>query len=177
MKKKIAKIISLIVTVMLIGMFTLDKTHYSGSAGADLKEGLTAIYGETYVGKEIAAFDIDGQKIPIYEDMAIDIRPADYITLSPSLQTMLGQNDRYHCQVMITRYAMIEGKEEKQAKTSKIIQYMGYDDGDPNSIKRAWLEENSLKIVYDDDENSFENFSQMIKGSYFGDDDELSQVK
>ena len=119
-----------------------------GSTRADLKEELTSFYGEENTKVEQYDGQWEGDNITVYDESKYDI---EY------LGKAIGGGHYFSCKALTLRSIKFNDK-EKMIETERTARYIGYDDGDLNSVIRSSILWETLKQEYSDSEDYFNSF-------------------
>lgn len=131
-------------------VYTLPFNSYrpGGSTRADLRDELSYIHGE----EDTLVSQYDGQwkgkNIVVFDRSKYDI---EYIGKS------IDGGHYFLCKVLTKRMVRRDDKEEK-IEIERTITYIGYDDGDLNSDRRAVILRGTIKEEYLDSEEYFNSF-------------------
>lgn len=127
-KKVIAVLLALCLVAAVIAWVGVGP-YTSGSAVADLRAELEAIYGPEYIGKDVE----NGT-----EDMVFSVESGTWFLTNWNLRNAFGMDYEYKCQVTFTTHGP-EGSE-----TTRTVTYLGIDPmGGENEALRAYLDPDS----------------------------------
>lgn len=175
MNKKI--IISFLIGMLVFGIvFQVNQKyhHIGGATRHEILKQIEEIEGNQYVDKVILARDYQKHEIQIRESKKIQlvvdkICPWDSSMPREDLEGNLLSKTHmitvYGCQVVITRYAVVDEVVVPDSKTNKYINYTAYEDRDLNSVANVVVNLDTRECIYSDTQEYFENIYEHIKNS------------
>lgn len=88
--------------------------------------------------------------------------------VADSLYSLLapGQIKKYECQAFYYHYTVMPGSDNIYNTTFKTIIYNGYEDANPNSSERAYVDSGSQQIIYTEDETYYYSYTSQIEDAY-----------
>lgn len=176
MNKKI--IISFLIGMLVFGIvFQVNQKyhHIGGATRHEILKQIEEIEGNQYVDKVILAQDYQKHEIQIRESKKIQlvvdkISPWDSSMPREDLEGNLLSKTHmitvYECQVVITRYAVVDEVVVPDSKTNKYINYTAYEDRDLNSVANVVVNLDTRECIYSDTQEYFENIYEHIKKQY-----------
>ena len=115
-----------------------------GSAGSDLRGELENVYGGEGVQTEPLRCEWQGEDAAVYDTSSYELK---YLGRS------FAGGDYISCKVTTVRTVILGSGET--LNTERTSAYIGYDDADPNSRRRAHILWETLKEEYSDGEEYF----------------------
>jgi dynactin complex subunit len=159
MKRKYVKFIVILCFLILIISIDYFTPRSSASAGNSLRSQMMSYSGIEKNDETILHSIACGDKtVKIFEKIDFNIEHNGYKKYS------FFESDRineYCCYIIITRYATINEDEQVYNTTTKEIAYLGYEDNDPNSIEEAYVDPETEKCSYSENDNYFNDFSKQ----------------
>ena len=151
MSKKYRVLLFAALVLLLSLPVCFQRGYFSSSASADLQTVMVELHGAPYSGKLLGTVLLDGEEAALYESLRFSVEPPDGLVLRPWLAKALGRPYAFRCEAEYTRWAMPE-KDHVTKSGPQIWTYTGYDDGDLNSTRRAWLDPESAVVRTDGDD-------------------------
>lgn len=114
---------------LIVYMHPFDHSRPGGSANADLYDALVPLYGDEDVRSEGLPCQWEGQDATVYDTSSYDF---EYLGRS------IDGGQYLLCKVTTVRTVILDADgQEAIPGTQRISTYIGYDDGDTASTKRA----------------------------------------
>lgn len=176
MKKKfvITFFVGIILLVILFGVYH-EYHHISGSTRYEVQKQIEELEGKQYVDKVILTQDCQKHEIQIRESKEIQLVVDKICPWNSRMPQEDLDGNRlstthmitiYGCQVVMTRYAVVDDVAVPDSETYKYINYTAYEDRDLNSIANVVVDADTRECVYSDDQEYFENIYEHIEKQY-----------
>ncbi|SHJ87946.1 hypothetical protein SAMN02745751_03616 [Dethiosulfatibacter aminovorans DSM 17477] len=159
---KFAIILFIAITIISIDYFT---PRGSASAGNSLRAQMVTYCGIDVNNDTILySIECDDKTVNIFEKVDFNIEHSGYRKYSVFKSDRINE---YRCYIIITRYATIDDSKQVYNTTKKEISYLGYEDNDPNSTEGAYLEPDTEKCSYSENESYFSNYSKQVQDACY----------
>jgi hypothetical protein len=164
MRRKYIKFIVIlffVITIIFIDYFT---PRGSASAGNSIRAQMVSYSGIDVNNEAIYSMTCNDKTVKIFEKIDFNIEHKGYRKYTFFKSDGINE---YRCYIVITRYVTINESEQVYNTTKKEISYLGYEHNDLNSTEGAYIDPETEKFSYSENENYFSDYSQQAQDACY----------